>query len=61
MNPRFPVYIISKGRWQRRQTSKTLESMNVPYRIVVEPKEYDEYAKVIDKKRYSCFPTISVN
>jgi len=56
MNPRFPVYIISKGRWQRRQTSKTLESMNVPYRIVVEPKEYDEYAKVIDKSKILVLP-----
>lgn len=56
MNPRFPIYIISKGRWQRRQTSKTLESMGVPYRIVVEPKEYDNYASVIDKKKILVLP-----
>ena len=52
MNPKHPVYIISKGRFERRQTSKTLESMRVPYRIVVEPSEYDEYAKVIDKNKF---------
>jgi hypothetical protein len=56
MNPRFPIYIISKGRWKRRQTSKTLESMNVPYKIVVEPKEYEQYAEVIDKKKIIVLP-----
>lgn len=56
MNPRFPIYIISKGRWERRQTSKTLESMNVPYRIVVEPKEYEMYANVIDKNKIIVLP-----
>lgn len=56
MNPKHPVYIISKGRFERRQTSKTLESMRVPYRIVVEPSEYDEYAKVIDKNKILKLP-----
>ena len=55
--PQFPVYIISKGRWERRQTSKTLESMNVPYRIVVEPSEYKNYASVIDKKKILVLPS----
>ena len=57
MNPRFPIYIISKGRWQRRQTSRTLESMGVPYKIVVEPLEYDNYANVIDENKIICLPS----
>ena len=57
MNPRFPVYIISKGRWQRRQTSRTLESMGVPYKIVVEPKEFEKYAEVIDKEKIIVLPS----
>jgi len=57
MNPRYPIYIISKGRWMRRQTSKTLEFMNVPYRIVVEPSEYENYAKVIDKSKILVLPS----
>ena len=28
MNPKYPVYIISKGRWESRLTSKALEKMN---------------------------------
>ena len=50
-NPKYPIYIVSKGRWESRLTSKTLELMNVPYFIVVEKKEYKKYANVIDKKK----------
>jgi hypothetical protein len=57
MNPRYPIYIISKGRWTRRQTSKTLEAMNVPYKIVVEPSEYDKYAEVIDSSKILVLPS----
>lgn len=51
MNPRYPVYIISKGRWDSRLTSKALESMRTPYSIVVEEQEYDRYAEVIDRRK----------
>lgn len=57
MNPKFPIYIISKGRWSRRQTSKTLEKMNVPYRIVVEPSEFENYAQVIDECKILVLPS----
>jgi hypothetical protein len=56
MNPKYPIYIISKGRWKTRLTSKALENMNVPYRIVVEPQEYDNYAEVIDKNKILVLP-----
>ncbi len=46
--PQFPLYIVSKGRADSRLTSKALEDMGVPYRIVVEPQEVDEYSAVID-------------
>lgn len=48
MNPKYPLYIPSKGRWESRLTSKSLEKMGVPYHIIVEQQEYDEYAKVIN-------------
>ncbi len=50
-NPRFPLYIVSKGRADSRLTSKALESMGVPYRIVVEPQEVSAYSAVIDPKK----------
>ena len=56
MNPKYPIYIISKGRWESRLTSKTLEDMKVIYKIVVEPSEYENYAKVIDKNKILVTP-----
>lgn len=56
MNPKYPVFIISKGRWESRLTSKALEQMRVPYRIVVEPQEYDQYAAVIDSAKILVLP-----
>ena len=56
MNPKYPIYIVSKGRWESRLTSKALEEMNVPYKIIVEANEYDEYAKVIDKDKILICP-----
>ncbi|HUU86359.1 MAG TPA: hypothetical protein VMX17_01230 [Candidatus Glassbacteria bacterium] len=56
MNPEYPVYIISKGRWEQRKTSKTLERLKVPYKIVVEPQEYDEYAAVIKRSKILVLP-----
>lgn len=56
MNPSYPVYIISKGRWESRLTSKAFEKMNMPYRIVIEPQEYDQYAAVIDPAKILVLP-----
>lgn len=55
-NPKYPVYIISKGRWEARLTSKALERMGVPYHIVIEPQEYDQYAAVIDPAKIYVLP-----
>lgn len=56
MNPKYPIYIISKGRWQKRQTSKALEIMKVPYKIVVEPQEYEKYSKFIENDKILILP-----
>jgi len=56
LNPKYPVYVISKGRWESRRTAKALEMMEVPYRIVVEPQEQDEYSSVIDPKKILVLP-----
>ena len=56
MNPNYPVYIISKGRWETRLTSKALEEKRIPYSIVIEPQEYDSYASVIDPKKILVLP-----
>jgi len=56
MNPSYPVYVISKGRWESRLTSKALEKLGVPYRIVIEPQELDQYASVIDRAKILLLP-----
>ncbi len=56
MNPKYPIYIISKGRHDTRLTVKALEKKNIPYRIVVEPQEYELYASVIEKEKIITTP-----
>lgn len=56
MNPDYPVYVISKGRWESRLTSKALEAANIPYRIVIEPQEYKQYSAVINPSKILVLP-----
>lgn len=55
-NPGYPIYIISKGRWESRLTVKALERMQIPYSLVIEPQEYDQYAAVVDPKKIMVTP-----
>lgn len=55
-NPKYPIYIISKGRWESRITSRALEGMLVPYRIVIEPQEFSSYASVINPQKILTLP-----
>lgn len=61
MNPKYPIYIVSKGRYESRLTSKALEEMNVPYHIIVEEQEYDDYAKVINPDKILILPQSYLN
>ena len=56
MNPRYPVYVISKGRWKSRLTVKALEKRRIPYKIVVEPQEIGEYEAVINRENILVLP-----
>ena len=56
MNPKYPLYIVSKGRSDSRLTSKALEKMQVPYYIVIEKSDYKDYAAVIDKDKILILP-----
>jgi hypothetical protein len=44
-NPRYPLFIPSKGRSDHQITTKVLDAYDVPYRVVVEDTEYDAYAE----------------
>ena len=56
MNPKYPLYIVSKGRAESRLTSKALERMQVPYYIVIEQSDYKDYSAVIDKEKILILP-----
>ena len=56
MNPKYPLYIVSKGRSDSRLTSKALEKMQVPYYIVIEKSDYKDYSAVIDNKKILILP-----
>lgn len=43
MLPKFPVYIVSKGRHENGLTTRALQEMGVPHYIVVEAQEVDLY------------------
>jgi hypothetical protein len=53
---KYPVFVISKGRWKSRLTVKSLEEIGVPYKVVIEPQEFEEYSSVIDKKNILILP-----
>ena len=56
MNPRHPLYVISKGRADSRLTIKALERCRIPYHVVIEEQEYDQYAEHVDEKKILVLP-----
>ena len=56
IKPKYPVYIVSKGRWEKRRTVRCLDKFKMPYKIVVEPQEFDKYSEVIDSDKIITLP-----
>ncbi len=54
--PRYPIYIPSKGRWESRLTAKAFDKIGVPYKVVVEPQEADAYADAVGPDRVLILP-----
>lgn len=52
----YSIYIISKGRYTSNMTARFFEKVNIPYKLVVEPQEFTEYAKVISKQKILVLP-----
>ncbi len=56
LQPRFPIYIVSKGRFKNNPTSKALLDMGVPFFIICEEHEYDDYCYLVGRKRVLILP-----
>ena len=54
--PRYPVYVISKGRSDCCLTANFLVKDQVPFHVVVEPQEADAYAALYGKERVLVLP-----
>jgi hypothetical protein len=53
---KYPVYIVSKGRWDNPLTAKFFIKDNVKFKIVVEPEEYNNYCKALGKENVLKLP-----
>jgi len=54
VNPKYPIYIVSKSRWESSLTSNFLNEILVPHYIIVEESQYNQYKKYVsDKNKYS--------
>ena len=56
MLPRYPIYVVSKGRWKNRLTSKALNVMGIPYKIVVEQDQLPMYQAEVGADRCLVLP-----
>ncbi len=54
--PKYPIYIVSKGRWAERTTVRTLDEMNVDFKVVIEEHQHFEYSTYIDQKKLLILP-----
>ena len=52
MNPKYPVYIPTKSRWDSRLTIKAFDLIGVPYKAVIEPQQVENYLKAGVKQDY---------
>jgi len=54
--PRYPVYVISKGRWDTPLTAEALRAIGVPHKVVIEPSEASRYEEALGKERLLVAP-----
>lgn len=54
--PKYPVYVISKGRFKNCLTAKTFIEDGVDFHLVVEPQEAEEYSKRYGSERVIVLP-----
>ncbi len=56
--PRYPVYVPSYNRWQKERalTVRCLEAEGVPFRVVCQEKEREQYEAVVGEERLLVLP-----
>jgi TET-Associated Glycosyltransferase len=56
MNPRWPIFIPSRGRASTAYAPRELDRIGVPFRLIVEDFEADEYAAIWGASRVLVLP-----
>lgn len=51
LQPRYPLYIPSKSRASNASTPRVLDEMNVPYRLIIEEQQYEDYLKYFPQEK----------
>lgn len=46
---KYPIYIVSKGRWEKPLTARFMMKEDIPFKVVVEPQETENYIKALGK------------
>lgn len=59
-NPKYPVYIVSKGRHESMITSRSLARMKVPHYIIIEPQDEQLYEEALDNFNIRDYVTLLV-
>ena len=59
-NPKYPVYIISKGRSESMLTSRSFARMKVPHYIAIEPQDEELYEEALDKFNIRPYVTLLI-
>ncbi len=56
INPKYPVFIPTKNRYDSRFTIKSFQNMNIPFTIVIEKQEYEQYRQYVNKNQILVLP-----
>jgi hypothetical protein len=56
--PRYPIYIVSKGRASNGLTWKALDEMGVNYKVICEVKEFNEYSRFVGSDKCIVLPQV---
>lgn len=47
---KYPIYIVSKGRWENPLTAKFFLKDGIKFKVLVEPQEYDNYLEALGEE-----------
>lgn len=56
VQPRYPICIMSKGRWDNQTTGKKLDEMGLDYKFFVEELEAENYIKELGENKVIVMP-----